>query len=835
MRRMRNHPIRALLSIVGISAGVAMIFAVQVSNRSVVGSFDELKRSIVGRATLELVSINPIGVGQSVYARVKKIPEVEAAAPVLEQRVIIRGRKVSKSIPLYGADERLRRLDGKLIRAIGTRYERDPLGVYLPEATADEIGAWPGQTIGIGGGGRTTHTVVSGVLSESQVGSLMEGNFAVASLGLAQELAGTGSRINRVFVAVRAGASSSSVRRKLKRVAGAGMDIRPVDQEAKILRSAAKADRDSSTLFGEISLVVGLLLVFNSMLMTTMERRRDFAMMRMLGAESRILVGTLLVEAIVLGLVGSALGLVLGDQLSRHLFQDAPQFLTSVFAIGSQRTVPPEVVVLSFATGVVAAVAAAAYPSFLLLRVPAAAALSEERLGTREGDPAKAPWKILLLSLLLMGGSIIALVLSPADLGVISVAAFAAGSVLLLPHLVPRVISAAQRVADRHSSSILSLSLAELAASPVRTTALAGIGALAAFSVVTIGGATGNLQRGIAQSVGDFTSRSDLLVSERGSDNFLPVRRFNEEVVERLSRSPGVKDVRQFRAAFLDWGNKRVWAIGESRRKDRMIPRSQIVAGNPQLANERLRRGGWAAVTVTIAKERGLEIGHLFLLPTPSGQKSYRLAATVTSYGWPGGVVVLNGEDFKRDWRMSELTGAAVDLKSGVTAGDGKRVLTEKLSKTSLQIRTPQEQKNLVMAVLKESLTRLNKITNMVLIAALMAVVAVVLTALWQRRRRLAMLNAIGMGPSKAYQALILETGAVLILGALIGICLALPLQALAGRWISETTGHPVQFAIEWGILLKVLGASVLFTVLAALIPARLAGRLVIGRDLSPE
>ena len=102
---LRAHPLPELLALVGIAAGVALLFAVQVANKSVTGSFEQLSDGIVGRASLEVAARRPQGFDQELFSKVKRLPQVEAAAPVLERRVSVNGPKGRRALTLLGFDD----------------------------------------------------------------------------------------------------------------------------------------------------------------------------------------------------------------------------------------------------------------------------------------------------------------------------------------------------------------------------------------------------------------------------------------------------------------------------------------------------------------------------------------------------------------------------------------------------------------------------------------------------------------------------------------------------------------------------------------------------------
>ncbi len=111
-----------------------------------------------------------------------------------------------------------------------------------------------------------------------------------------------------------------------------------------------------------ISALVGFLFAFNAMLLTVPQRRRLVAELRRDGYPPASVIVVLLFDAIVLGLLACALGLVLGEELSIHLFHSNPGYLSSAFAVGSQRIVSAQSVLVAVGGGMLAAIVAVLSP-----------------------------------------------------------------------------------------------------------------------------------------------------------------------------------------------------------------------------------------------------------------------------------------------------------------------------------------------------------------------------------------------------------------------------------------------------------------------------------------
>ena len=112
--RLRARLLQECFAIVGIAAGVALLFASQVATSSLSSSVAQLSQGIVGNATLQLLARSPQGFAASTLAQVRATPGVRAAAPLLEASAKASGPRGSRSVELVGVDSSLTALGGAL-------------------------------------------------------------------------------------------------------------------------------------------------------------------------------------------------------------------------------------------------------------------------------------------------------------------------------------------------------------------------------------------------------------------------------------------------------------------------------------------------------------------------------------------------------------------------------------------------------------------------------------------------------------------------------------------------------------------------------------------------
>jgi putative ABC transport system permease protein len=232
-----------------------------------------------------------------------------------------------------------------------------------------------------------------------------------------------------------------------------------------------------------------------------------------------------------------------------------------------------------------------------------------------------------------------------------------------------------------------------------------------------------------------------------------------------------------------------------------------------------LRDGGWAVISQTIASQRHLRLGERFSLPTPSGSSSFRLAATISNYGWLPGTMLLNADDYGKLWHTTRASQLAIMLKPGVSIAQGKLAVQRALpSGSALTVQTADERQSQVSAVLGSTLSRLDQTSAVVLVAAIATVVAMMISAVWQKRGRLDVLISIGMSFGQLARLVFYESGCVLLGGCLIGMASGILGQYLIDSWLRHSTGSPIEFAAAWPLGLRTILIASGISILASMI-----------------
>lgn len=829
-RRLLSKPLRTSLSVLAIAAAVAFVLAVQAINLSPSQSYRDLEDAVGGRVDLYLAARSEQGVPDRLFRRIEGLPQVENAAPISQQRVTMSTASSSAHVALIGADERLKRFrpavaDEQFFGA----HDQSSNGLYLPQHLASQLSVGPGDQITVRHNAERRTALVAGVL-DARASEALDGlSVALAPLGLAQKLTGTGGQLSRVLIELR-GNRTPSTRAALIGASDGLLDVQQKGSEAALFDSATWIERQTAALFAALTLLIGALLVYNVAALSAIERSRDVAVMRMIGGSRRVILVHTVAEAAAVGLLGSTIGVILGRALLSVIAGSGPEYVSSAFLVSPGVVVPSALAAFAVGAGTLASIVGATIPTALLLRSRITSGKHSE---TSAGQSRRtASVATVIACILISAGAVLALA-APSKVSV-GIFLLILGAGFLMPTIVRGAVQVANRALPKPSGPA-GLGIAELVAFPGRAVALASICAMCFGTLVLISGSAANLEKGIASLGGNMFDAGDLWISVDGPENRIGTQGFDADQLNSVREISGVSELRPYRLTYLDFDERRVFVIGYAPGVTRTLSGNEFIAGDRQALSAGLPRAGDVAVSQALARRERLKLGQRFALPTPTGTQRVRYVATISNYGWQAGAITMGGETFVKAWGSDDASMLGVKLAPNANRSEVDQRLRAKLgSDSAFRVETPAQGVERGRDNVELALARLKQIELAVLIGAILAVTASSLTAVSQRRRRIAGLRAIGMSPAQTATALIVEVGSVLGIGAVVGVALGLAGQRLLLTTF-EDVGFPVKFAVEARPLFAVIAALVLIAAVSTVLSTREALRRSIVEDLAFE
>jgi putative ABC transport system permease protein len=827
--RLRRRWVAELMAVVGIAAGVALLYAANVASTSLSAPVHSLLQGIVGNSQLQLTSRGAAGMSEQLYEQVIALPGVQRAAPVLQVPGNLTSAHGDHGVIFFGADPRIVQLRGNLLQGFQSADAARQEALVVPSPVARALRIKFGQDLRVEIAGRTL-TVPAVVAGRDQIGPLVDTSIALLPLRYLQRLTGVGQQVSTIFIEAEPG-RQAQVHKELQSLGRGRLEVRPANFESRLFDNAAKPTDQATLAFSVLSAIVGFLFAACALLVTAGDRRKMAAQQRSLGVPPKARVVTLLVDAAVVGIAGTLLGLAAGELLSRAGFSSDVSFLSGAFPIGDQRTVTWQSVAIASVGGLGAAVVGVLLP----LREVVVASLPRwlRPRGRVAVQPAEADHRVggplPITGLALLGIAMAVAIVVPGAV-VVGLVLLGIALVLVLPATLATAISA---LAWCNRQTLLSSNATELALEHLKTArwrpralAITATGAVAVFGATALQGARVNLQAGLDDLTTGLTETADVWAAPRGAGSSIGTATFPPSDAQRLVRLPIVDHVRLYRAGLLDLADRRAWVIGQPRDVKDPIPPRQVVDGDPARAATDIQRGGWASVSKALATDLDLHVGQRFTLATPR-PISLRVAAITTNLGWSSGAVVLGADDFARAWGGPAIAAYQVQLRPGTSPDDGRRAIAAALGpRSALRVETGTQRGDRQRAISRSGLARLREITTVTLIAAILAMGASMTGLLWQHRPLVRRLKVHGPPTSFIWRMLLIETGVLFGVGALTGGLFGLLGQILGTKGVQVVTGFPAVETLRLDVVATTMALVVAASLLVIAVPGYLVARV---------
>ncbi len=634
-------------------------------------------------------------------------------------------------------------------------------------------------------------------------------------------LLGEPDTFSTITVQAAAGVSQDVLRERIATAIGA-------DYQVKTGAELAKAQTDSIGEglkffnyillgFAGIALFVGTFIIFNTFSIIVAQRTRELALMRAMGASRRQMMVSVVLEALVIGVIASVVGLGAGVGVGALLAQ-----LFATFGGGSLQLastgLPAAAVISSFAVGILVTMAASVFPAIRASRIAPVAAMREAATPDR---PLTGP-TIAGAVLSAAGGTVLGIGLANAVLWMVFSGILVAflGVALLTPLISKPVVAVIGGLLSWSMPG--TLGRRNSARNPRRTAITAaalmvGIALITGVSII-LTSATASITK-----VADTQISADLIISGEQRATFEP------EALERVKATPGVESAFGFYSdhAVVDGERQYLQAVTDFPAMQRLFG-LQATGGSFDAVT-----GKTVAMAEETAREKNVGVGGTVTVQLSKGEpQTYTVAVLYAKNGVMDGIQLAGAA--AADFSQARLTDGFAKTAAGASVADVRRGL-EPLFADNPEISVQDRS-----AYVKQQAAQLDTVLLMVQVllalAILIAVLGVVNTlalSVIERTRELGLLRAIGMRRSQIMRMITVESVVISVFGALLGIVVGTGLgvavvKALKNEGITEL-GFP------WAQMGTYLAAAVVVGVVAAILPAIRAARLNVLNAISYE
>ena len=835
--------LRTVLSILAVGLGVGVILAIQLANRSSIGSFEASLQTISGRTNLSILGAR--GIDELLLPRLQAIlGGTVKVSPILESTGVVPSNgEVVRILGIDIVQDKAFR-DTTLLQKSATERDfllmlLDPHALLVSESFAQRNRLQAGSKIALLVNDRQDDYTVRGILALQGPAKAMGGNIAVMDIAAAQLAFGRLGRLDRVDLIVPPG-QLASIESSLPGLLPAGLRVEKPESRMQQADKMLRAFRWNLAALSSISLVVGAFLIYNTIAISVVRRRAEIGTLRSLGTTRGRVLRLFLSEALLLGLAGAIAGIGFGRALAVLALRLVSGTVNALYLAAPPTSIHLDAGLVgeALAIGMGTAFFSALLPALESTGVTPAEA---QQRGAHEHRRRLATGRYAIagmLTLILAAG---AALLPPVGglplFGYLSALLVVAGFSFLMPLLLAVFIVVMDRPLRKVAGVEGQLAARGLAASPSRisilTMSLATAVAMMASVAIMVSSFRHTVEVWAVQ-----TLRADLFLkpaAQRADPNDATIP---AEAIDLVRSTPGVEAVDPFRGLNIVYrGDMVVLGSGEYETLvrhgnllflDGRTP-GEVLAGDPT----RL-----AIVSEPFAIHHHTKRGQEIEIDTPSGKTSFRVAGVYYDYSNDRGTVVIDRDVYRRLFHDDTATQLAIYLKPGAHVEEVRAELGRRLGERGYRfLITPNAAlQRAILRVFDRTFSITYSLEVVAILVAALGIANALMALIIERRRELGILRILGATRAQLRKIILTEAALVGLLGNLAGWLMGLVLSLILIFVINKQSfGWTIQFVYP-AKFLALSGAAILLVTLAAgLYPARMAARLNPAEAVSIE
>ncbi len=573
------------------------------------------------------------------------------------------------------------------------------------------------------------------------------------------------------------------------------------------------------TIFSLIALGIGCFVIFNVFSITTAQRLRENALLRAIGANRKQVTTALLVEATIIGLIGSILGFLTGIALSRGLSALLAAFGVDIPTQGL--SIELRTVIITLLVGTLVTIVSAVFPALKAGRVPPLAALRDTAI---ENVGSNRKRFSIGIGVLVLG--VIALVL--AAFGVndwflgLGVVAFFAGVLIIGPGVAKPVALGLGRPIEWWRGVTGAMARQNAARNPKRTArtaapVLIGVALVTAFTAFAA-----SVEKEIRDTIGDQFNGDYAISAPSNGFGGLPITLSDEvAALPEVEQATGLG----FATVTLDGEGRFVQVLNPATASG-LIDLEMVLGDQTQLSPNGV------IVSNNRATTEGWQLGDTLDVGLVDGTvKTLNIEGTFVPNGFFGSYVI-NRDLFADTNNTLFDTIIYVNIRDGVSDDDARAALAT--VSTDRGLGTLQSRQEFIDAQSGQINQILGLIYGLLALSIVIAVVGIVITLLlsvFERRREIGLLRAVGMTRSQVRTTVRWESVITSMFGAVVGVVLGIVMGLVLIVVLADDGLAAFSLPVSSTVVILVL--SFIVGVLAAVYPAWKATRVDIMQSIS--
>lgn len=826
---LRRHPWQLGLAIAGIAVGVAVMVAVDLANQSSRKAFLLSMDTLNGQSTHQIVA-GPGGVDEQVYVALRVEHGLRNVAPVITGYV----QAGEENLQLLGIDVFAEREFRQFSAPGNVRLSEDPAeaaaarsmetiralligeaSVLMAASMAAELGITPGESFEVLANGRLHRATLAGLLDDNGNQSL--GGLVVADIAVAQDWLDLHGRLSRIDVRLE---NEEAQAEALAALLPPGTELLSAERRTQTTADMSVAFMTNLSAMSLLALLVGIFLIYNSVAFAVLQRRDLIGTLRALGVTRQEVFRLILSEAVLLGAVGSLIGVLAGLWLGERLLVLVARtisdhyFYVRVTGLAIDGASVAKGVTAGIGATLLAAFAPAVEASAYAPRLAMARSTLERRTGSLVPRLAWAGAALMALSVLVLalsGRNLVA--------GLTSLFVLILGFAFCVPVLVRFVSSGLERLAGRLGGTAARLAIGGVGKTLSRTGVAIVALAVAVSATIGVSVMVESFRSSVNEWLGN-TLRSDVYVGVvQGT--------LDPSLLRDLAALPGIASVSTSRRAWLETGQGRTRIVAVQ-----MAPESYagitLRHDDPDSVWRRFDDEMAVLVSDSYAYRHDVAAGDPLTIAGTAGQVTLEVAAQYQSYDSNDGALMMSRRTYDMLFDDAGVDSIGLFLEEGVGADEMlDRLRDASAGRQSLVIHSNAAIREMSLGIFDRTFVITNVLYWLAVGVAIIGILGAMLALQLERAREFGILRAIGMTPGQVGVLVTVQTGFIGLLAGLAAIPLGVTMAWVLVEVINRRAfGWQIDITLPPGALVNALLLAIGAALFAGLYPAWHASRV---------
>ena len=837
--------------LIGMALGVAVVFAVDITNESAKRGFSLSLDAVTGQSTHQM-SGGAGGLDEKIYTRLRTELGIRQSAPVVDGSVSLLstdGQSV-ETVRLLGVDlfaePMFRDQSSNTSGTQGARSSLALLGtgaIILGDSTAARLGIVIGDQVRLADAGTLHQLQLINTIDTSQQAAF--DTIAMADISTAQELLSLQGRLSRIDLIIPDDQTDATVR--LLKSEFPRVQVIGAERSNNALQQMTQAFHTNLLAMSLLALLVGAFLIYNTVTLSVLQRRPLFGQLRVSGVQRSELFRAILFETLVFATIGTIAGLLLGLLLGNMLLTLVTRTINDLYFALDVRRLDFSLFTLlkSIGIGVGAALLAALPPAIEAAQSPPVTVIQRSSVERRATGMVPL---LALLGVVLSALGWFILWASQDSLWAAFTALFSIviGFSLLIPVVLVLLATVFGWLLGRMpvSGALGQYPLRSITASLSRTSVAIAALVVAVSATAGVGIMISSFRLSVSDWLGN-TLQSDFYVRNASS----PGKALPLELVEKISGMDSFSGVRRARSADIDTSltPARLLAIQNNGQSNPGYTfKSAANQSNHNDLNgltaeqrwRRLQQTDSVLISEPFANRNGLQVGDAFDIASDAGSRKFQVIGVFTDYNAGKGFIVVSMQTYHRHWSDRKIANVGLTLADNVTAEQALRELRSITGEypDRLLIRSDGEIRQMSLDIFDRTFAITHILRLLTVGVAFVGILSALMALSLERRAEFAVLRALGITPRELRNLLFLQTGMMGIIAGLLALPLGLMMSGILVAVINvRSFGWTMDFYVPPVVLLESVALAVVAALLAGYYPARRLAQLSPAEALRHE